>query len=411
MMAVMSLAGGCRQYQYYNQANFVHADSEHLRFSQDETWQIFFKTTFFYPVRDCFSPDRINSIIFGKEFQAKNLTENGQVPDSSFYTNRNIAELPPEIIAQGPNHDPILQDSGQGAPPQGPNHGKPPQGPNHGPPPQGPFTILKIKDSGGSRGFIGKDSLGQKFLIKLDSPDYPKLGSSASIIASRIYWALGYNVPETYLITVTGTGNARFDGQRAIASKFISGDIKGIYKFDWVSDRREFRAMKLAAVWLNDLDRSDNNNLAAQQGDLIKFYILDFNAALGSWQGRPKQTWQGCQYRWDPGKQLADVLSILTLGLWRARPCGQSDPAEPKSIGYLPLSFDPDRWYSEKPNTSFDKMTDDDAVWMARKIAQFTPEQLKAIVDQAQLTDPDAAEKLLNALLKRRGIITQRFSL
>ncbi|MBN2376941.1 MAG: hypothetical protein JXD22_11095 [Sedimentisphaerales bacterium] len=381
-MAVTSLSGGCRQYQYYNQADFVHADSEHLRFSRDKTWQIFFKTTFFYPVRDCFNPDRISSVLFGKELQAKNLTETNQVPDSSFYTNRNIAELSPEIIAQGPNQ---------------------------GPPPQGPFKILKIKDTGGSRGFLGKDSLGQKFLIKLDSPDYPELGSSASIIGSRIYWALGYNVPETYLITITGTGNERFDGQRAIASKFISGQIRGIYKFDWVSDRREFRAMKLAAAWLNDLDRSDNNNLAAQQGDLIKFYILDFNAALGSWQGKPKQSWQGCQYRWDIGKQFSDMLTVLTLGLWRVRPCGQGDPAEPKSLGYLPLKFDPDRWYSEKPNTAFNKMTFEDALWMARKIAQFTPAQIKAIVDQAQLTDPAAAEKLFDALLKRRAIIIQRF--
>ncbi len=384
LLAVTSLTGGCRQYQYYNHARFVHADSEHLRFSQDETWQIFFKTTFFYPVRDCFSPDQINSAIFGKELQAKNLTKSHQVPDSSFYTNRNLTELTAEIIAQGPNR---------------------------GPPPQGPFTILKIKDSGGSRGFLGEDSLGQKFLIKLDSPDYPELGSSASIVASKIYWALGYNVPETYLITITGTGDSRFDGQRAIASKFISGDIKGIYKFDWVSDRREFRAMKLAAAWLNDLDRSDNNNLAAHQDDLIKFYILDFNASLGSWQGVPKQPWQGCQYRWDTAKQFADVLSLLTLGLWQPTPCAQSYPAEPKSLGYLSLEFDPDRWYSEKPNTAFDKMTSKDASWMAGRIAQFTPEQLTAIVDQAKPTDPNTAEKLLEALLKRRKIITQRFSL
>jgi len=296
------------------------------------------------------------------------------VPDSSFYTNRPIAGVAPEILAAGPNKTP---------------------------PPTGAFTIGQVKTAG----FLGQDPSGQKYMVKLDHPDYPQLGCAAEIIASRIYWALGYYVPETYLVTIEGTNDDRFDGKRAIASRFIPGNILGIYKFDWLRLRREFRALKLAAAWLNDVDRSDNNNLAGADDGMVTFYMLDFNSALGSWQGRPKEIWQGRRYRWDVEKQL---FWLLTFGLADYdNTLIDIEIIDNKTLGYLPLQFDVEKWRSEKPNTAFDYMTDQDAVWMVNKIAQFSSDQLRAIVNEAHLDDPGASEKLLQALLARReSIIT-----
>jgi len=369
---------GCNTNQYYSQAEMVREGARGIRFSQDETWQIFLKTTYFYPVRDWFDGEWQMDRLCGKSLPAKNINEDGGVNDSSFYTNRNLEEMGLAEIARGGNR---------------------------GPEPAGPFAIVKIKESGGSEGFIGTDAHGHKYLIKLDDREYPGLGSGAEIIASRIYWALGYNVPETYLITVTGTGNENFDGRRGIASRYVPGKVLGIYKYDWVKDRREYRGMKLAAAWLNDVDRSDNNNLGAASEEMIRFYILDFNGALGSWQGRPKKAWQGCRYRWDVERQMRGAVS---LGLGREEECGGGyDYENHKYIFDSCLGFNPARWRAEKPNSAFDRMDAEDGRWMAGKIAQFSREQLQAIVNEADMGVEDSGN-LLGILWARREAILEQ---
>ena len=332
-----------------------------------------------YQARDLFDIPLQLARLVGKPPPATNLTTAGQVPDSSFFTNRPIRGVDPAVLARGANR--------------------------HGPP-QGPFKILRVKTKGATPGFISQDARGDTFLVKLDDPDHPELASTAEIVASRIYCALGYFVPETYLITVTGTGDPRFDGRRAIASRFVPGNVLGMYKMDWVRNRREYRALKVAAAWLNDADRSDNNNLAAAENGIVTFYILDFNAALGSWQGRPKPPWRGFRYRWDPPRQLA---AALTLGLIGADRQARPDDINSKSLGYIALRFNPDTWHNTRPNTAFDRMTPDDARWMARRIASFSRAQLRAIIEQADLSDPADTNRLLKALLQRRRIILEHY--
>ena len=378
----ITLLPGCRQYQYYNEARFVHPKDEGVRFSDDATWEIFFKTTYFYPVRDFFDLVRQWGKITCKGLSANNLDAYGEVPDSSFYTNRAIQGVDPAILARGPNH---------------------------GPAPKGPFTILKIKDKGVSPGFIGEDKNGRKYLIKLEDMNYPGLTGTAEIVTSRIYWALGYFVPETYLVTISGTGDERFDGKRALASRFVPGEVLGSFKFDWVRDRREFRGLRLAAAWLNDTDRAGQNTLAALEDDLITFYLIDFNGSLGSYrQGIPKEPWIGYRYAWDVEKQIIGLFSLLTLGLIQDKPCVQGEIMELKSLGYLSMSLDPDQWRPEKPNTAFESMTEEDAVWMAEKMAQFSREQLAAVVAEARIDDFEA-ERLMEILLSRREAILEKY--
>lgn len=364
---------GCR-HQYYGKAVFVRPENAPNGFSNDENWQIFFKTTYFYPVRDAFDLSWQWSRLTHRPLEATNLTSHDYVADSSFYTNRDITCLSPERLAQGPS-------TAAG--------------------PLQPFTLLKLKTSGGSKGFFAKDGRGDTYLVKLDDPDYPECGTGAEIIAARIYWAMGYRVPESYLITISGTGIESFDGQRALASKFVPGEVPGGWKFDWVRDRREFRALKVAAMWLNDLDRSDNNNIAAEHDGHITFYMLDFNAALGSWQGRAKEYWQGCRYRWDVEKQF---LTVITLGLYQPN-CRLQDIYESLAIGRLAAQFDPEQWRAEKPNPAFDRMTPADAKWMAEKIEQFSTDQLAAVIKTAQYRNPQDEQALLKILLTRREII------
>jgi len=216
-------------------------------------------------------------------------------------------------------------------------------------------------------------------------------------------------VPETYLITVSGTGDDRFDGKRALASRFVPGEVLGSFKFDWVRDRREFRGLKLAAAWLNDTDRAGQNTLAAVEDDLVTFYLLDFNGSLGSYRGGiPKESWIGCRYAWDVEKQVIGLFSLLTLGLIQDKPCVRGEIVESLSLGYISTSLDPDQWRPEKPNTAFDSMTEDDAVWMAGKMAQFSREQLAAIVAEAKI-DETEAKRLLEVLLSRRRAVLGKY--
>ena len=81
---------------------------------------------------------------------------------------------------------------------------------------------------------------------------------------------------------------------------------------------------------------------------------------------------------------------------------------ESQSLGYISMSLDPDQWRPEKPNTAFESMTEEDAVWMARKMAQFSREQLAAIVAEARI-DKSEADRLVEILLSRREAILGKY--
>ena len=195
---------------------------------------LWLKNNYFHPIGRLFSLDRHVAHLAGETGEADHLLPAGSVADSSFYTNRDLTRLSPQDIFRGATTDP---------------------------PPTPPFTITKVKEGGAAQGFFGKDSLGARFLFKLDLPDYPELTTGAEVVGSRLIWALGYNVPQMYIVTIQGTGDPRFDGRRALASRFLSGDIIGPFKFNGVRDRREMRALQLAQGWLNNVDCTDFNTL------------------------------------------------------------------------------------------------------------------------------------------------------
>ena len=350
---------GCAPSRYLNSTDFVEKE---IRANRDGIETVMFKASILIPARDILTLNPLWRAI--QPTPAWNA-EGENVPNSSFYTNRKPDELTPNRIASGPCTMP---------------------------PPQPPYKIKRVKRCGGEcLGFIGTDALNRTYLVKLDHPDHPELGSTASIVGSRILWALGYNVPPVFLITVEGTGDERFDGRRATAALFLD-NVKGHFHFDWFRHRRELRGLRLVAAWINDTDRIGSNTLVVERDGRATYYLIDFNSCLGSWQGVPKENWRGYRHAWN----------LLPL------PPYPPTPLQSNAIGRLAKDYNPLTWRPQAPNNAFNHMTGEDAAWMLKKIRQLDRPRIEAIVATAELSDPENASSLVEILMSRRGRILSR---
>jgi hypothetical protein len=354
---------GCAAFRYANTAAHITHD---VRANDDSNEIIAFKTHVLFPGRDILTFDWLWRIALGDEaWNADCDLEAG----TSFYTPRVPEELTPERIARGPCTCPPLP----------------------------PLRVLKAKHGAASAGFLGEDATGRRFLFKLDDPGYPELGSSVSIIGSRILWALGYNVPEVYLVRIEGSGDRRFDGRRATATLFLD-NVRGHFRFDWFRYRREVRALAMACAWINDVDRGGRNNLVVVEGGRATYYLIDFDSCLGSWQGRPKEPWRGWQPEGDP---VWTLLRVLSLGLLHSEP-HPGQPVISPAVGRFDADFDPRAWRPQAPNTAFDHVTLADLRWIAERIGRLERPQIEAIVAAAELSDPADARYLVETLLSRQ---------
>jgi len=341
---------------------------------------LWLKNNYFHPIGRLFAVDRHLGRLLGETYEASDVRPDGSVPDSSFYTSRDIAALTPAQLFRGPTTEP-------------------------GPTP--PFTVTKVKHTGAAAGFFGTDAHGAKFLFKLDLPDYPELTTGAEVVGSRLLWALGYNVPEMYIVTVEGTGDPRFDGKRAMASRFLPGEIVGPFKFFGLSDRREMRALKLAMGWINNIDCTDFNTLMTwdPETETARYWLLDFSSSLGASDRGPKRPKQGWEYTWDVFEQITD---FVTLGLDREPYDKKARPFSP-AVGLFDDNYDPHRWKPLMPNMAFWDMTEADGRWMAVRISRFTPAHIRAAIRAGHYSDPTDRAYLLRTLLARQATIERTF--
>ncbi len=359
-LGIIFLLGGCENTRFYNTRQWIDRPGP---VEKQTVPSLFMRNNYYYPVRDFFDPHVFASLGNPDAPVAWDIDDNGEVADNSYYTNRPITKITPAQAAQG-------------------------AATAH--PPQPPWTILKKKNHDNIRQFTGKDALGRKFMVKFDDPKYPEAGSGAAIISARILWLLGYNIPPNYLVTI--------DGQRAEASLFIDSKL-GPSDIDTVRYRREMRALRLASAWIDDLDRVSNNTLIVTKDGINHYYLIDFNSTLGLWQGQPKQPWQGHRHIWDPNWGLSNVLSFGALE--RAQ-IHHREPVS-RSVGiFYDDDFDPMAWKTQQPNSPFRFMTREDARWMARKIAQISPEQIRSIVQAARYSDPEDEKHVRKTLLARQ---------
>ena len=352
---------------------------------------------------------------------ALNVNTLGEVPDSSWFTNRlGRFDMSVADVVRGP-------DSVDG-------------------PAAGTWYVTGRPDAGITPKFTIKDARGHTYLIKLDPAGAPELPSSVELISTKIFHAIGYHVPEDYIVTFdpahlaiaegaklrTKTGGKRpiersdIDGWlknmprtasgriRALASKWVPGKVVGQFRFtgtrpDDPNDiypherRRELRGMRVFAAWLNHDDARSINSIDSYVEEngrrYIRHYVQDFGSTLGSGSTSAQQPRGGYEYLIEPDKI---GKGLVTFGLWR-RGWMNARYSDHPSLGTVEADFfEPWKWKTEYPQPAFDQMDAADAFWAARIASRFTSQMIRAIVDAAQLSDRTVADTLTDVIIRRR---------
>jgi hypothetical protein len=352
---------------------------------------------------------------------ALNVNTLGEVPDSSWFTNRiGLHDMTIEEVVRGPNQV-------------------------DGPAP-GTWHVSGRPDSGITPKFTIRDARGDTYLIKLGPANFPELPSSVEAISTKIFHAIGYQVPEDFIVTFdvsrldvlpgakirTESGSKRpiqmadveqwlkntprtANGSiRALASRYVPGKVVGQYRYTGMrSDdpndiypherRRELRGLRVFAAWLNHDDARSINSIDTYVDEngrhFIRHYLQDFGSNLGSGSTSAQQPRGGYEYLIE-GDKIAKGL--VSFGLWNRGWTKVRYPANP-SLGNIEADFfEPGKWKTEYPQPAFDQMDAADAFWAASIASRFTNPMIEAIVATGELSDPDAARYLTNVIIRRR---------
>ncbi len=364
--------------------------------------------------------------------EAANANALDEVPDSTWFTNRNARTR-----------------VGEAALARGASYGKPPAG-------EGPITILSGKALGMTPGYVVRDAKGDRYIVKFDPRDYPEVATGAEIVCSRLLWALGWHVPQYDLVYlrhdrfeiapdawVKDENGAKVplkherverdlalayhlaDGRvRAIASRFIDGTplgspplvgVRGDDPNDTVphEDRREVRGLRVPAAFLNYTDARRGNFYdsfvpdSAEKGAAghVVHYVLDFSSALGAGNVDWKDPKLGHEYLFDPSKVLGRALT-----LWTVPPVWQDLPLTHPALGYFEsATFEPREWKPSYANPAFVQATERDTFWGAKLVASLRDQDIATAVHQGEWTDARAERLLTQILVDRRDRVARAY--
>jgi hypothetical protein len=325
-------------------------------------------------------------------------------------------------------------------------------------PPRPPFLIVRALSGGSAAGFVVDDALGRRYAVKLDPEDHLGLVSGADVVATRLAWASGWRVPANEIIELgrsdlivrSGATMINDWGQtlpldggdvdailwhaartregryRAVASRWIDGHVLGA--FSWLGrdrhdgndrydheNRRDLRGFGVFAAWIDDIDAIDINTLDTYVGapgrGHVEHYQLDLGGSFGAFAAAPKLYWMSDQSYFQFDRVFG---SLVGLGLvphrwenqrWQRR---REELVEqyPELGGFTSEHFEPRKWRPIVDVPPFVRQTDRDVYWGARRVAAFSPDELRGAIAAARYR-PVAAEYLLGALSRRRDTVAR----
>jgi hypothetical protein len=346
----------------------------------------------------------------------------GEVPDSSWFTNR--PRLTTEELRKGARV-----------------HGGP----------QPPFTVVAAKTEGVTPGFRIKDGRGLTYFIKVDPPTDSEMATSADVMGALFLYAAGYNVPENYILvahredfrlsekaTITALSGKKHpmnrsqlekildavpvesDGRiRLMSSLSMSGRIIGPFRYEFVRGddpndliphdrRRDLRGLEVLFAWLNHTDAKGDNSLDSVDGKgpdaRIVHHLLDFGDSFGSDSDIAKDPRHGQEFWLPTSREQAN--RAMTLGLFPTSWEKAKYPHHlPAAGNFTTTGFDPLTWKPNYPNPAFLEMTPQDAYWGAKRVMSFSNEDIRAIVEQGQFSNPEVTDYITKVLIARRDLI------
>jgi hypothetical protein len=366
--------------------------------------------------------------------RASNVNTLGEVPDSSWFQNRiGIREMSLEELARGPNREPPLP----------------------------PFTITTAKSSGITQGFTLRDASGRIFFVKFDPKEHTNLTTGADVLGKSFFHAIGYHVPEAFLVylrdgdlTIEPGARVRLEGDkaipmdleflenvlenaghhpdgsvRAVFSLAVEGEVVGEFQFKGTrgddpndivphEDRRELRAYRVFCAWLNHDDSRAINTLDAFVSTgggrgYLRHYLIDFGSTLGSGSDNlrriaPQDPRSGNEFvvDFEPTWKAAYTFGIVDRS-WRHVRYAYPRYAE---VGRIESDFfEPQNWKPEYPNPAFDRMLADDGYWAAKIVARFSDEAIRAIVATGDYLSDDAEVFLAEVIARRRDKVVAHY--
>jgi hypothetical protein len=352
--------------------------------------------------------------------RAQNINTIDEVPDSSWFTNR--------VGTRAMTNEELIRAANVGEPPD-----------------PSKWVLIREKTAGAHPGFTATDAKGHTWFLEFDPPEFPEGATAAVAIATKIFWALGYNQVESFLTTFDPKNTTidpkatvrRPNGKRtpfthddmnailervarnpdgsyrAIAGRLLPGKILGPYQYagtrpDDPNDlvphehRRELRALRVFGAWTNLTDLKAANSLdtlVTENGKtVVKHYLQDVGSTFG--MCNDFHEWDLSWEYFLEGPPSRKRLFTLGFGL---SPWQTVDYVEYRSVGkFEGTVFDPRRWRPQTPTTAYMELRDDDAFWAARRIAAFTDEMIRTAVHTGQFSDPVAEKHLADVLIQRR---------
>jgi hypothetical protein len=360
--------------------------------------------------------------------RAKDVNTIDEVPDSSWFTNRIYAhELSVEQIVEGQIADAA--------------------------PASGQWTLIRPKSAGFSPGFTARDSKGVVWFLSFDPKGYPQASTAAVAVATRLFWALGYNQVESFITRIdpkqididpTATISPRpgkrrayrrddldrvlrlaardADGTyRAVAGRLLPGKVVGPFKYygtrhDDPNDivphehRRSLRALRVFGAWTNLVDMKAGNTLDTVVEDngrqVVRHYLQDVGSTFGTGANGPRDWDEGYEYLWDPGPMVKRLWSLgFAVSPWQTVPYQEM----PEVGRFEGDQFDPEAWVPRVPTPAFVRARPDDTFWAALRVMAFTDAQIRAAVHAGEFSDPAAEKLLADVLIKRRDAIGRAY--
>jgi len=366
---------------------------------------------------------------------ARNVNAWGEVPDSSWFVNRNHR--------RGRTAAELRRGAARTA----------------GPSLLSAWTVRwAARTTAGLRVAI-RDEQRQRFLLSFDAPGHPRLATTAELVATLVLHALGYHVPERHLVLVEQSGlkvtatsrmrrpDARgratdgplrgadlarllstlprlTDGSlRAVATREDGTRDLGPFRFrgrraddpnDYVDHdrRRELRGLWAVAALLNLTTISGGvgrDHFRSTRPRYVEHRLVRLRGALGSTAaGEPKPLDDGFRPVLDLRHMVRQAITLgaMTPGWRRLRRRRHDQVKRWPGLGWLPAEgFEARRFRPHLGNPAFARADDRDRFWGARLVASLTTAQLRTVVAEAILPKAEARRLLAALKIRRRAVL------